>query len=113
MMKRLLNAFKYSVNGLVSCFRYEASFRQELIVFLLALPLAFWFGENEVEILAMVGTILLVLIVELINSSIENINDRVSMEFHELSKRAKDQGSAAVALTIVLALATWLTMLLN
>lgn len=112
-MKRILNAFKYSFDGIVSCFRHEAAFRQEVVAFLLAVPLAVWLGEDELEILLMIGSVVVVLIVELLNSAVENVNDRVSTDFHELCKRAKDQSSAAVLLSILLATAVWLTMLLN
>ncbi len=112
-MKRILRAFKYSWEGLVSCYRHEAAFRQELFVFLLAVPLALWQGEDAVEKLLMIGSIVLVLIVELLNSSVESVNDRVSTDYHELSKQAKDQSSGAVLLTILLAAGVWLTLLLN
>ncbi len=112
-MKRILNAFKYSFEGLKSCFRYEAAFRQEVAALVLALPLALWLGENETEILLMIGSVVVVLIVELLNSAVENVNDRVSTDYHELCKRAKDQSSAAVMLSILLASAVWITLLLN
>ena len=112
-MKRILLAFKYSFQGLVSCFRHEAAFRQEVVAFIAAVPLALWLGENEFEILMMIGSVVLVLIVELLNSAVENVNDRVSTEYHELCKRAKDQSSAAVMLAIFFAVTVWLTLLLN
>ena len=112
-MKRILRAIKYSWEGLVSCYRHEAAFRQELLLFIAAVPLALWLGENSMEKLMLIGSVVLILIVELMNSAIEAVNDRVSTDYHELCKRAKDQSSGAVMLSVLLAGAVWLTLLLN
>lgn len=112
-MKRILRAFKYSVEGLTSCFKYEMAFRQEVAAFIISIPLAFWLGENATEILMMIGSVVLVMIVELLNSAVENVNDRISTDYHDLCKRAKDQSSGAVLLSILLASAVWLTIILT
>jgi diacylglycerol kinase (ATP) len=103
---RLLFAFGYSMQGLKACFQAEEAFRQELFLFLFLAPLALWLGETPVERVLLLGCLLIVLIVELLNSAIEANVDRVGMERHELSARAKDIASAAVFLSIAL---TWLT----
>lgn len=103
---RLPHAFGYSVKGLKACFEAEEAFRQELFLFLFLAPLALWLGETPVERVLLLGCLLIVLIVELLNSAIEANVDRVGMERHELSARAKDIASAAVFLSIAL---TWLT----
>jgi diacylglycerol kinase (ATP) len=110
-MKRILKAFKYSYEGLVSCYKYEAAFRQETFVLLISIPLALWLGDNKIEMLLMIGSIVFVMIIELLNSAIENVNDRISPEYHDLCKRAKDQSSGAVMLSILLAVAVWVVVL--
>lgn len=104
---RLLNALKYSGKGLAAAFTHEAAFRQELFASLVLIPLAFFIGENTLEILLLLATLILVLIVELLNSGLEAIADAVSTEHHPLVGRAKDLGSAAVFLSILLALCIW------
>jgi diacylglycerol kinase (ATP) len=104
---RLLYAFGYSMKGLKACFAAEEAFRQELLLFLFLAPLALWLGETPVERVLLLGCLLFVLIVELLNSAIEANVDRVGMERHELSARAKDIASAAVFLSIALAWLTW------
>lgn len=98
---------RYSIKGLRAAFQHEAAFRQELGVIVLLLPLSIWLARHPVEVVLLMGSCLLVLIVELINSAIESVVDRIGDEPHELSGRAKDMGSAAVMLTLILAGAVW------
>lgn len=106
-LRRLINALGYSRDGLASAWKHEAAFREETLLAAVAVPLGLWLGDGGVEKALLVGCILLVLIVELLNSAVEAVVDRVSDEHHELSKRAKDIGSAAVLLTLLLAAGTW------
>ena len=108
---RLVRAFSYSFKGLKAAFINETAFRQEVILSIILIPLGFWLGENGVERALLVGTILLVMIVELINSGIEAVVDRISGEHHELSGRAKDVGSAAVLITLINVVVVWLLVL--
>ncbi|MCW8907432.1 MAG: diacylglycerol kinase [Sedimenticola sp.] len=110
-LRRIINATGYSLAGFAACFRHEAAFRQELAVLLLLLPLALYLGDNGVERALLAGSLLLVPLMELVNSAIEAVVDRHGPEQHELSGRAKDIGSAAVFLAIVMALLTWLLIL--
>lgn len=111
--RHLINATGYSLSGLVTTFREEAAFRHELGLLAVLLPLAFWFDVNGVERAVMIGSLFLVLIVELINSAIEAAIDRIGMERHDLSGRAKDMGSAAVFLAIVQVFVCWGLILLT
>lgn len=105
--RHLVHSTRYSLKGLRAAFRNEAAFRQELGVCGVLLPLAWWIGQGPVEWILLVGSCLLVLIVELLNSAIENVVDRIGTERHELSGRAKDIGSAAVMLSLITAGLTW------
>lgn len=105
--RHLVHSTRYSLKGLSSAWRHESAFRQELGLCLLLLPLAWWIGRGPVEWLLLVGSCLIVLIVELLNSAIESVVDRIGTEYHELSGRAKDLGSAAVMLALMLAALTW------
>ncbi|MDI5932424.1 diacylglycerol kinase [Halomonas kalidii] len=105
--RHLISATDYSFKGLRAAFRHETAFRQELLVCALLLPLAWWVGQGPVEWILLGGSCLLVLIVELLNSAIENVVDRIGTEHHELSGRAKDISSAAVMLSLVVAGLTW------
>jgi diacylglycerol kinase (ATP) len=107
-LARIWQAFLFSIAGLVSCYRCEESFRQEVILFCLVLPLILLLPVSPLFKLIIFIASALVLIVELINSAIEAIVDKASPEFSDLAKRAKDMASAAVLLTIVLAAVTWL-----
>ncbi|MEW7976400.1 MAG: diacylglycerol kinase [Candidatus Sedimenticola endophacoides] len=111
-LKRIVNAFGYSVQGFRACFRHEEAFRQELYATLLLLPLGIWLGASGVERALLVGSLLLVPLTELLNSALEAVVDRFGPELHALSGRAKDIGSAAVFLAIVLAVAVWALVLL-
>lgn len=110
-LKRLLPALAYSFAGFRAAWRGEHAFRQEVCVFVAATLIAFMLPVVPWERLLMIGSFVLVLIVELINSAIEAVVDRVSLERNTLSKNAKDFGSAAVLLTLMLAAATWLVIL--
>jgi diacylglycerol kinase (ATP) len=112
-LSRILNATRYSLEGLAAAARHEDAFRQELIVFALAVPVALWLGKTGFERALLIGCLFLVLVVELLNSAVEAAVDRVSFENHHLAKRAKDIGSAAVMLSIVNAVVVWLLILLS
>lgn len=103
---------RFSAQGFGHAWRYEAAFRQELILCAVLVPVALWLGDDGLERLLLIGSCALVLIVELLNSAVEAAIDRVGHERHELSGRAKDLGSAAVFVSLLLAAATWATVLL-
>ena len=108
---RVIRATGYSFSGLAAAYRGESAFRQEFWLAAVLLPLAPWVGHGWVETVLLMGTVLLVLIVELLNSGIEAAIDRVSLELHDLSKRAKDLASAAVFLSLLLCSGIWLAAL--
>ena len=110
-LTRIIKAAGYSWAGLKAAFKHEAAFRQELTLCLLMLPLALWLGQTGVERALLIGSLLLVLIVELLNSAIEAVVDRFGGEQHELSGRAKDIGSAAVFIALLNAAIVWLLVL--
>jgi diacylglycerol kinase (ATP) len=110
-LKRLVAATSYSISGLSAAWRNEASFRQEVAVGVLLAPLAVWLAPTGWQALALVGAIVFVWLVELLNSAIEALADAVSLERHPLVGRAKDIGSAAVLLSLVLAAGVWLAVL--
>jgi diacylglycerol kinase (ATP) len=111
-LQRLINATRYSLDGLVAAARHENAFRQELMLAAVLVPLGLWLGNDGVERALMVGSVLLVLVVELLNSAVEATVDRVSLEDHRLAKRAKDIGSAAVMVSLLTVGAVWLLVLL-
>jgi len=106
-IRRILRATKFSAQGLAQAWQHEAAFRQELILVLLLAPVAVWLGQTALERAVLIGCCLIVLIVELINSAIEAAIDRHGDEHHELSGRAKDMGSAAVFVSLVLVSVVW------
>ncbi|CFQ66949.1 diacylglycerol kinase [Yersinia frederiksenii] len=110
-LTRIFKATGYSVKGLSAAWKNEAAFRQEAVAAILAIILAFWLDVDALARILLVGSVVLVIIVEVINSAIEAVVDRIGSEFHELSGRAKDMGSAAVFLAILLALFIWVTVL--
>jgi diacylglycerol kinase (ATP) len=110
-LDRVIHATGYSMAGLRCAYRGESAFRQELWLALIMAPFAFWLGRSWVEVALLLASLLLVLIVELLNSGIEAAIDRVSLEWHELSKRAKDLASAAVFISLVLCAGIWLAAL--
>jgi diacylglycerol kinase (ATP) len=104
---RIWKAIGYSVAGLASAWRTEAAFRQEALAALVLIPIACFVPVSLLQQALLVASVLMVMVVELLNSSIESAIDRISLERHELSKRAKDTGSAAVLLTVFIALVVW------
>lgn len=112
-LKRIFSAFFYSLDGLQAAWRQEHAFRQELILVVIGSIIALLLPVSAFEKLLMIAVLVLMLIVELLNSAIEAVVDRVSLERHALSKNAKDFGSAAVLLTFLLAVATWAVILVD
>lgn len=106
-LRRLLNAVGYSIAGIKAAYRNEDAFRQEVIMAIVLIPLAFYLGETRIEMALMIACVMLVIIVELVNSSIEATVDRISLENHLLAKRAKDIGSAAVMLSLFNLVIVW------
>ncbi|MDJ0928227.1 MAG: diacylglycerol kinase [Gammaproteobacteria bacterium] len=109
-LSRLIAATGYSLSGLNAAWRSEEAFRQEAVLALIMLPGAFWLGTTLLERLLLACSVLLVLIVELLNTAIEYTVDRIGTDHHELSGRAKDMGSAAVMLSLVLAAMIWVSI---
>jgi len=112
-LKRIVSACRYSMDGFQHAWRHEHAFRQELMVAVPAAIVALLLKISAFQKLALIAVLGLVLLVELINASIEAVVDRVSLERHPLSKAAKDLGSAAVALAVAMAAATWAVVLYN
>jgi len=103
----LLNAFGYSMAGIKAAYQNEDAFRQEVTMAIVLIPLAIYLGDTAITKALMIGSVLLVIIVELLNSSIEATVDRISLENHDLAKRAKDIGSAAVLLSLINLVVVW------
>lgn len=112
-MARVIAATRYSYDGLRLALNSEAAFKQEFALFLVLAPLGLWLGNSNLEKILLVGVLVLVLIVELLNTAIEAVVDRVGSDFHELSRQAKDLGSAAVFLSLGLVIFTWALILLQ
>jgi diacylglycerol kinase (ATP) len=110
-LDRMRRATGYSIAGLTIAYRTESAFRQEFWVAVVLLPLSLWVGRSWVETAVLAGSVMIVLIVELLNSGLEAVVDRVSFELHELSKTAKDLASAAVFLSLLLCAGIWLAAL--
>jgi diacylglycerol kinase (ATP) len=110
-VERILNACSYSLHGLASAFRHEEAFRQEVWIAVVLIPIALVLDVGGIGKALMIGSVLLVLIVELLNSAVEATVDRISLDQHRLAKRAKDLGSAAVALSLVNVGAVWALVL--
>jgi diacylglycerol kinase (ATP) len=110
-LRRIWNALFYSLDGLTSAFRHEHAFRQEVILAAFLVPLALWLPAGGIGKALMIASIVLVLIVELLNSAVEAAIDRISLERHELAKRAKDVGSAAVMLALINVVIVWTLVL--
>ena len=106
-LTRIAKALLNSLNGIASAYRSEAAFRQEVWLAAVLLPLAIVIGQSTTDRLLLMGSVMLVLIVELLNSAIEATVDRISVEWHELSRHAKDVGSAAVLLALINLLIVW------
>jgi diacylglycerol kinase (ATP) len=111
LLLRPFIALRVAVEGLRAAWRHEVPFRMEVVACLVLVPLAFWAGKTAVERALLIGSLLLVLIVELVNSSLEATLDRVSLDEHPLIKRAKDISSAAVGLALANAAVTWFLIL--
>jgi len=112
-IRRLVNAFGYSMDGFKAAYQHEDAFRQEVWLSLVLIPLAFYLEAEALHRILMVGSVLLVMIVELLNSAVEAVVDRVSIERHALAKRAKDIGSAAVLLALINLGVVWGLILLG
>jgi len=110
-LRRIWNAMFYSIEGLRAAYRHEDAFRQEVLLALLLIPLALFLAPSGLGKALMIASVLLVLIVELLNSAVEATVDRVSLEHHRLAKRAKDIGSAAVMMALANAVVVWLLVL--
>lgn len=106
-VRRVVNATFYSIAGLRAAWRNEAAFRQECVGVVLLVPIAVWLGQNAVQRALLLSSCVLVLVVELLNTAVEFVVDRVGTDHHELSGRAKDLGSAAVFTSIALAILVW------
>ena len=111
-LRRILNATRYSLEGVAAAARHEAAFRQELLLAAALVPLGLWLGADGVERALLAGSVLMVLVAELLNSAVEAVVDRASPEHHELAKRAKDYGSAAVMIALAVAGLVWVLLLL-
>jgi diacylglycerol kinase (ATP) len=112
-LTRIIKAFGFSMQGLKAAYTLEEAFRQEVWLLMISFPLALWLGETGLEKAVLIGSLLLLLIVEILNSAIEAAIDRFGGEIHELSARAKDMGSAAVLLASLNAAIVWLLVLLT
>ena len=110
--KRIINACFFSIAGFKATWIHEEAFRQEVFLFLVATPLAIWLTDNNIERVLLIGSVGAVLVVELLNSAVETAIDRIGLEHHELSGRAKDIGSAAVMSSLALAAMTWVLILI-
>ena len=110
-LTRLINALGYSRDGLRAAWKNEAAFREEVLLAAVTSPLGLWLGHGGIERALLVGSILFILIVEILNSAVEAVVDKASPEKHELAKRAKDMGSAAVLLSLLNAAVIWACVL--
>ena len=111
LKRRIINNTKYSISGLVATFKNEEAFKIEVFLALVMIPLGFYLGDGLVRKIFLVSIVFFVLIVEILNSAIENLVDKISYDKHELSGRIKDQGSAAVFLSICLGVVVWIWVL--
>jgi diacylglycerol kinase (ATP) len=112
-VKRLVNAFGYSIAGTLAAFKHEDAFRQEVILAAILTPVAIYYGETTTDQALMISSLFLIIIVELLNSSIEATVDRISVKHHKLAKRAKDIGSAAVFFSLINAAVIWFLLLVK
>lgn len=110
-VKRIINAFYYSITGLIIAYQHEAAFRQIILMNLILVPLSFFINVTSIERALMIAVCLLAIVIELFNSALEAVVDRISLERHILSKNAKDIGSAAQLIAIFIILSTWLIIL--
>ena len=112
-IRRLINAFGYSCAGLKTAYKNEDAFRQEVILAAVLIPLAIYLDVGTIERILMIGSVLLLIIVELLNSAVEATVDRISLDHHKLAARAKDIGSAAVLMSLVNLLVVWGLIILH
>ena len=110
-LKRIILAFGYSLKGLKSAFKHEAAFRQEVLLAIILIPIAFMLDVTQVQRILLISPVILVLMFEIVNSAIEAVVDRIGSEFHELAGRAKDMGSAAVLVGLALTAYIWIEIL--
>lgn len=109
-IRRIIRATGFSAQGFAGAWRHESAFRQEVVLAVLLTPAALWLGQTAVERLMLIMSLLVVLLVELLNSAIEATVDRIGADQHELAGRAKDMGSAAVFVSLVIVVAVWTTI---
>ena len=112
-LRRLMNAFSYSIAGTLAAFKHEDAFRQEVFLAVVLTPVALYFGETAIDQALMISSLLFIIVVELLNSSIEATVDRISVKHHKLAKRAKDIGSAAVFFSLINATFIWFLLLVK
>jgi diacylglycerol kinase (ATP) len=112
-IRRLINAFGYSIAGTLAAFKHEDAFRQEVLLTIALTPVALYYGETAIDQALMISSLLFIIIVELLNSSIEATVDRISVKRHKLAKRAKDIGSAAVFFSLINAAVIWFLILVR
>ena len=112
-LRRLINAFSYSIAGTLAAFKHEDAFRQEVVLAVVLTPVALYFGETAIHQALMISSLLFIIVVELLNSSIEATVDRISVKHHKLAKRAKDIGSAAVFFSLINAAVIWFLLLVK
>ena len=112
-LRRLINAFGYSVAGTLAAFKHEDAFRQEVVLTVVLTPVALYLGETAIHQALMISSLLFIIVVELLNSSIEATVDRISVKHHKLAKRAKDIGSAAVFFSLINASVIWFLILVK
>lgn len=110
---RVIDAFGYSMKGLAATWKYEAAFRQEVMLAVILVPTAFWLAQSHIELILLISSVMWVLMAELANSSVEAVVDRTGSERHELSGRAKDIGSALVFVSLTLMVIVWAIIAIN
>ncbi len=106
-LQRMLRACGYSLRGIVLGWRYETAFREEILLGAVLVPLSLWVGRDALDYVLLIGSLVMLMITELFNSAIEALTDRISLEHHELSGRAKDYAAAAVFIAFLLMLVVW------
>ena len=112
-LRRLINAFGYSIAGTLAAFKHEDAFRQEVVLAVVLTPVALYFSATAIDQALMISSLLFIIVVELLNSSIEATVDRISVKHHKLAKRAKDIGSAAVFFSLINAAVIWFLLLVK
>ena len=110
---RIIKALGYSISGFKSCYKSEAAFREELIVSAVLMPTAFYLAKNNIELVVLILPIIIMLIVEMLNTSIEYVVDRIGLEHNEMSGKAKDVASGAVLMSVILLISVWTAVLVG